>query len=445
MNLLATPIGRLVAFFLLYVTEGLPLGFAAGVIAVYMRREGVSVEDVGWFIGALYLPWGFKWMFGPVVDLLGVRSLGHRRGWILFAQAVMVVGLAASSQIDYVANLNLFAGVLVTVFGFCALQDVAIDALAVASLRDEDRGTGNGVMFAGASIGQAIGGTGMLWLVAATGSLDSAFYAVAAAVAVVWGITLLFMREPEGETSMLADPTPAAVLEGVKTYVITAIRAVLANRSALLAVAFALLPASAMALGLALSSTVAVEIGMTDEEIGTLGLITALVGAAGSAMGGMISDRTGHKPAMVVYVLATAIPTAWLAWVMQSEGWILPITPGSDAAPVAPERLVDVFWWASIAYGYFLGLTYGTRMAIFMAVCDPKVGATQFTFYMAMSNLAISYSANWQGKVVESSGYPTALAIDCVFGMASLIVLPFIATTVAEQLVKAPGGATKPA
>ena len=43
-NLLVTRRGRLAAFFLLYVTEGVPLGFAATAVATQLRRQGGSLE-----------------------------------------------------------------------------------------------------------------------------------------------------------------------------------------------------------------------------------------------------------------------------------------------------------------------------------------------------------------------------------------------------------------
>ena len=56
-NLLATRRGRLVAFFLLYVTEGIPLGFTAVAVATYMRTRGVDPAAIGTFVATLYLPW----------------------------------------------------------------------------------------------------------------------------------------------------------------------------------------------------------------------------------------------------------------------------------------------------------------------------------------------------------------------------------------------------
>lgn len=437
MNLLETKWGRLAAFFLLYVTEGLPLGFAAGAIAVYMRREGLGIDEMGAFIAAYYAPWGFKWAFGPVVDLVGSKRIGHRRGWILLAQGILILTLLAASGIDYSANLRTFTLVMVLGSGISALQDVAIDALAVSRLKEEERGLGNGLMFAGAYLGQALGGSGMLYLAGAMGSLQPTFYAVAGLVASVWLIAALFMDEG-GEGPPTAGVDASAVLKAIWEYIKGAATAILGSRQSIAALVLALLPASAMAMGLALQSALAVEVGLSDEQIATLGLAGAIAAAAGSVMGGLISDRLGHRRTLAVYVVATLVPTAILAWQMQQHGWIEPIAPDAPDARVPAASLVATFWWATVGYGFASGLTYGTRMAIFMSVCAPAVAATQFTAYMAGANLAISYSAAWQGVSVERWGYPATLALDCAAGLACLLVLPFVKprqeTTTTEAL-----------
>ena len=81
-NLLATRKGRLAAFFALYVTEGIPLGFAATAIAYHLRKLGVGPAEIGAFVGSFYLPWAFKWAFGPLVDVFRSQRWGHRRAWI---------------------------------------------------------------------------------------------------------------------------------------------------------------------------------------------------------------------------------------------------------------------------------------------------------------------------------------------------------------------------
>jgi PAT family beta-lactamase induction signal transducer AmpG len=66
--------------------------------------------------------------------------------------------------VNIVTELGLFTLIILLHNAFGATQDVAIDALAVNVLPEEERGLANGFMFAGASIGQTIGGSGVLFL-----------------------------------------------------------------------------------------------------------------------------------------------------------------------------------------------------------------------------------------------------------------------------------------
>ena len=74
-------------------TEGIPLGFAATAIAYYLRKFGVGPAEIGAFVGSLYVPWAFKWSFGPLVDVFRSQRYGHRRAWIIGTQLAMAVTL----------------------------------------------------------------------------------------------------------------------------------------------------------------------------------------------------------------------------------------------------------------------------------------------------------------------------------------------------------------
>src|SRR6186997_353231 len=101
-DLLASKNGRLLAFFLLYMTEGIPLGFTATAIGTQMRRQGVSPEMIGAFVGSLYLPWAFKWIAGPFVDTFASDRFGRRRLWILLMQLGMVATLCVAYPVNFV-------------------------------------------------------------------------------------------------------------------------------------------------------------------------------------------------------------------------------------------------------------------------------------------------------------------------------------------------------
>src|SRR5689334_8532314 len=111
-NPLATKSGRLATFFLLYVTEGIPLGFAATAIATQMRRDGVPPDRIGVFVASFYFPWAWKWAAGPVVDLVYSDRLGRRRAWIVGCQLMMSLTLLAAMPVNFSAQLALFTAVL---------------------------------------------------------------------------------------------------------------------------------------------------------------------------------------------------------------------------------------------------------------------------------------------------------------------------------------------
>src|SRR4029077_18261968 len=130
-DLLATQGGRLGAVFLLYVTEGIPLGFTATAVATQMRRQGLGPAQIGAFVGSLYAPWAFKWVAGPIVDTLTVPRFGRRRFWILLTQLMMIATLLVAMRVDFAHQLQVFTAVIFVHNIFGATQDVAIDSLAV--------------------------------------------------------------------------------------------------------------------------------------------------------------------------------------------------------------------------------------------------------------------------------------------------------------------------
>lgn len=61
-----------------------------------------------------------------------------------------------------------------------------------------------------------------------------------------------------------------------------------------------------------------------------------------------------------------------------------------------------------------------------MGMTNPAIAATQFTAFMAMGNLAISYSNFWQGQVAERFDYSTVLYLDALFMLVPLSIIPFL-------------------
>ena len=425
-NLLATKNGRLAAFFLLYVTEGIPLGFAATAVATRLRRLDVGPAEIGAFVGSFYLPWAFKWAFGPLVDVFASERLGRRRGWILITQVLMALTLLSTVMLDLPQQLGVFTMILLVHNTIAAMQDVAIDALACSTLHEDERGLANGMMFAGAAIGMMIGGGGVLLISGITG-FQATFFIVAGCILAVTTLVVLPMKEaPSPPRALVAGSKLAQAGREMKAFAVDSFKSFLGSPGAFGGLLFALLPAGAMSLGLAMQSNLAVELGFDDDQVGVLSLWSSVILALFCVVGGHLSDRFGRRRMLFVYLALMSLPVFYLMNELSRYGWVMPVNASDPARAAVPPALVTALWIATLSYVAFQGLMYGTRSAIMMDVTNPAVAATQFTAYMALMNLAISYSSTWQGIAIEAWGYPTTLMVDGIFGLACLLVLPWL-------------------
>ncbi len=431
-NLLASKNGRLTAFFLLYMTEGIPLGFAATAVATRLRRLDVGPAEIGAFVGSFYLPWAFKWAFGPLVDVFGSERWGRRRGWILGTQVMMALTLLSTVMLDLPQQLGLFTVILLVHNTFGAMQDVAIDALACSTLQEDERGLANGMMFAGAMIGSMVGGSGVLFLSGVTG-FQPTFFFVAGCILAVTAFVVLPMRElPGPPRAVVVGSRMAQAGREMQAFAVDSFRSFLGSPGAYGGLLFALLPAGAMCLGLALQANLAVELGMDDNAIALLSMWSSILNAGFCVLGGYLSDRFGRRRTLSIYLALMSIPVFYLMNELTRFGWIMPVAPNAENRPAVPAALLTAFWVATLAYSVVQGLMYGTRSAIMMDVTNPAVAATQFTAYMALMNLAIAYSATWQGIAIEAWGYPMTMLVDGIFGLACLLVIPWLKRTQAQ-------------
>ncbi|MGH7726087.1 MAG: MFS transporter, partial [Candidatus Eiseniibacteriota bacterium] len=397
-------------------------------VATQMRRQGLGPAEIGAFVGSLYLPWAFKWIAGPFVDTFTSEKLGRRRTWILLTQVGLVLALLAAWPVNFATELKLFTLLLLIHNSFAAVQDVAIDALAVDVLPESERGVANGFMFGGAYFGQAVGGSGALFL-AAHVPFSATYFYVAACLMLVTLFVTLPLKEPARAArvaSVAVGSRLLGVLGQIRKFVMDVLRAFFGSRGAFVGLITALLPAGAYALGLALQTNLAVELGLDDTAVATLTLWSTIISALGCVAGGWLSDRFGRRKMLALFLFATAIPTLWLAWKMQQAGWIQPVPPDMANRPVPSPALLTVFWISVLIYNVFQGLYYGIRSALYMDVTSPQVAATQFTAYMALNNFVITYTATWQGLAVTRFGYPNTLVFDSIAGLLPIALLPLM-------------------
>lgn len=167
-----------------------------------------------------------------------------------------------------------------------------------------------------------------------------------------------------------------------------------------------------MALAYGISSALQVDLGFTEGQISTSTTVTLLAGALGCALAGVIGDRIGPKRLLALAIAGTSVATFYLGWVISEAGL------GGVS--------FDLYLACSFLYRFALGICMGVRSALCMAMTNPAVGASQFTGYNSLGNLAIGYSGYWQGLAVSEWGYGATLGIDGLAGLVAILLIPWL-------------------
>lgn len=463
MNLLATKPGRLITFGGLYLSEGLPGGMLTIAIFTEIQRRGMDTAAYGALGAALILPWGWKFLMGPFVDNIHCKRFGARKQWIVSAQVMMLLAIAAamffmpdSFDIDQkgetgvVATFKAFftSGFAIGLFGllllihntFAATQDVAIDAMACQILKPDERGLANGIMFSSTHAGYFIGGSGVLWLKGQVGSFEGATIAIMVIMAMILTSVILFVSEKSAAQQMADGEIPAPkpgdhglkiIADQLGDYFKTIWKSVILSRNGLLTLLLAITPIGALALSMLLSGLVAPKIGMTDNELALLNLVSSLVWIAFCLLGGWLSDRYGRRLIFALSASLTILPSIWIALQFKAAGWSHPPEVLADGTWPREEALMVSWWIAILAFSVFSGGSYGVKSAFYMDIVNPKIAATQFTALMAMTNMTNGWAKLWMSQAWDEKngwGWPiwNLLYVDCAIGLVFLIVLYFI-------------------
>lgn len=192
-------------------SSGLPFLLTGATFGYWMRDEGIALTTIG-FLSWVGLAYTFKFLWSPLLDKLPAPvfgALGKRRGWVLFAQAMICAGLVAMALygpkgpggITIIGLLSLLVAV------GSATQDIGVDAWRIESAADADE---LGLMTSGYQLGYraALLATDALILIFAQ-HLGWPVAYVLMAVLMSVGIIAAF-RSPEPKATLVAARTGVA-------------------------------------------------------------------------------------------------------------------------------------------------------------------------------------------------------------------------------------------
>ena len=375
----------------MYFAQGLPFGFVTYLLASYMADNGFTIKEVGDLTAISTLPWVIKWIWGPVIDRFTYRPMGRRRPWILFAQFFMVVTMAVMIFVpDLTANLKLLFFLVFVHNMFASMQDVSVDALAVEILEEKERGFVNGLMFGSASGGAAFSGIVLAWVMGHWG-MRMAIIVQSGMLCLIMLLPLLFL-ERKGEKMLPWTKGKAMGLDEQESVdstreLLKLLRKAFSLRSAIIMILLAVCVKAAIEIHGVIGTVFFIqEKGWTDEEFSQTRGAVELFALSGCFLGGFLADRLGHKKIAITATILFGI--SYVVFGLMPELW-------DDKAIVR------------VLFG-LEGALYGALSVALFAMCMdislPAVAGTQFTAYMAMTNLSATIGKKTANFFYETLG-----------------------------------------
>ena len=143
---------RMLKILLLGAISGFPWVLIASSLSLWLKEEGLSRSTIGW-AGLIFGVYAFNYLWAPIIDRIQIpvlsKKLGHRRGWIVLMQFVVLLSLVVWSFINPTQDLALLITVGLIIAVASATQDITVDALRIEQINsDEGRAMAAGAAMA---------------------------------------------------------------------------------------------------------------------------------------------------------------------------------------------------------------------------------------------------------------------------------------------------------
>lgn len=385
---------RFVTFFYLYVMQGVPAGFATTALANYLAAEGLRSDQIGTFVAMQGLPWTFQFIWGPFIDKFQGSALGRRRPWVVAAQfGAFLASLGMLFVSDPTGNVQLLGIAFFIHSTIASIQDASVDAMAISTIPEQERGRINAFMRGGFLIGTGIGAAGLAYVLRNVG-FHTAVITQSAFLLTLTVITF-FIREKA--TDALFPGRAATATQANKQHVHSVrwlfgelFRGLTSRESLRWFLPILLTYSCQNAFIRAYNVHLIQKLGWSDVELSALtgsygiGVIIVVI-----LVGGWLADRFGPKRLLpwIVALHFTYLLTLNL---------LAPYWTNHTLAAVG-----EVMWnmmdpSLSVA-----------AIPILMSLCRPNVEGSQFTTYMALVNLSDVIGAFVSGHAQRFVTAPT--------------------------------------
>lgn len=407
---------RFATLFLLYFAQGLPFGLIDFALPAWLAQNGASAAAIGGVQAMVILPWTFKLAYGLLMDRYAFLAMGRRRPWIIIGQfglAIAFLGLA-------LANPGVHQISLIAAFAFAlglssAVQDVAVDGLAVDILPASEIERVNGYMFGAQAIGVAVSAAASGYLIAYFG-LPAAVFTLAAIIAVILMLVLI-VRERPGErllpwTSGAASQRNLDLHLGAFGPILRNLFTAMFTRQTLILVPALVAVVAAWGIFLGLAPLFAANVLGWGKAVYSSwsGQANIVAGFASVLLFGLMAERWGARRLFIASAVLSAA----------SAGAML-LVQGHWTNPAFFIAGIFIFNALTVLRGVASG-------SLAMRLCTPAIAATQFAVFMAILNLGRTVASASLGWIDSLGGIPamfTAMVIcsltAAVFGFAAKV------------------------
>tara|TARA_B100000579_G_scaffold316031_1_gene265582 strand:- start:990 stop:2360 length:1371 start_codon:yes stop_codon:yes gene_type:complete len=132
---------RMARILLLGIISGFPWVLIGSSLSLWLKEDGLSRSTIGW-AGLIFAVYAFNYLWAPIIDRIRIpwltNKIGHRRGWIVTMQAIILISLICWSIIDPTTNLALVITVGLIIAVASATQDITVDALRIEQIGENE-------------------------------------------------------------------------------------------------------------------------------------------------------------------------------------------------------------------------------------------------------------------------------------------------------------------
>ena len=181
---------RMLKILLLGAISGFPWVLIGSSLSLWLKEDGLSRSTIGW-AGLIFAVYAFNYLWAPLIDRIQIpyltKKIGHRRGWIVLMQSIILLSLVIWSLIDPSEKLYfvILVGLIIAVAS--ATQDITVDALRIEQIGENESRS----MAAGAAM--AVVGWWSGYKLGGVISLFTADYLEKIGIENYWQITFLIL------------------------------------------------------------------------------------------------------------------------------------------------------------------------------------------------------------------------------------------------------------